>query len=254
MDFLGLRTLTVINNAVQMVKETQGIEVDFNKIDIEDPLTYELLSRGESIGVFQLESSGMRAILKDLRPEHFEDIIALVALYRPGPLGSGMVEDFIQRKHGEKAIEYLHPALEPILKPTYGIILYQEQVMRIASELSGFSLGEADLLRRAMGKKKPEIIAGLKEQFIQGALKNNIEAQVAEKIFELIEYFAGYGFNKSHSAAYALLSFQTAYLKARYPVEFMAALLTSVMETTDKVPFYINECKRMGIKFTTRCK
>ena len=248
MDFLGLRTLTVINNAVQMVKETQGIEVDFNKIDIEDPLTYELLSRGESIGVFQLESSGMRAILKDLRPEHFEDIIALVALYRPGPLGSGMVEDFIQRKHGEKAIEYLHPALEPILKPTYGIILYQEQVMRIASELSGFSLGEADLLRRAMGKKKPEIIAGLKEQFIQGALKNNIEARVAEKIFELIEYFAGYGFNKSHSAAYALLSFQTAYLKARYPVEFMAALLTSVMETTDKVPFYINECKRMGIK------
>lgn len=248
MDLLGLRTLTVINKAVELIENNQGVKIDFNKINLEDPLTYELLGKGESIGVFQLESSGLRAILKELKPEHFEDIIALVALYRPGPLGSGMVEDFIARKHGQRKIEYLHPLLEPILKPTYGVILYQEQVMRIASELAGFTLGQADLLRRAMGKKKPEIIAGLKQEFIEGAEKNNIEPQVAGKIFELIEYFAGYGFNKSHSAAYALIAFQTAFLKAHYPVEFMAALLTSVMESADKVPFYIAECQRMGIK------
>ncbi|MGI6225029.1 MAG: DNA polymerase III subunit alpha [Peptococcales bacterium] len=248
MDLLGLRTLTVINNAVDLIKNNRGVSLDFNKIDLDDPLTYELLGKGGSIGVFQLESSGLRAILKELKPEHFEDIIALVALYRPGPLGSGMVEDFIARKHGKKTIEYLHPLLEPILKPTYGVILYQEQVMRIASELAGFTLGQADLLRRAMGKKKPEIIAGLKQEFIEGAKKNLIDSEVAAKIFELIEYFAGYGFNKSHSAAYALLAFQTAYLKAHYPVEFMAALLTSVMESADRVPFYIAECQAMGIQ------
>lgn len=248
MDLLGLRTLTVINNAVDLIKTNTGQQLDFTKIDLDDPLTYDLLARGESIGVFQLESTGLRAILKELKPGHFEDIIALVALYRPGPLGSGMVEDFIARKHGQKSIEYLHPKLEPILKPTYGVILYQEQVMRIASELAGFTLGQADLLRRAMGKKKPEIIAGLKEEFISGAKDHNVDPQVAGKIFELIEYFAGYGFNKSHSAAYAMLAFQTAYLKAHYPVEFMAALLTSVMESADKVPFYIAECQRMGIK------
>lgn len=247
MDLLGLRTLTVINKAIDLVKNNHGLEIDFNKIDLDDPLTYDLLSKGESIGVFQLESSGLRAILKELKPEHFEDIIALVALYRPGPLGSGMVEDFIARKHGRKTIEYLHSKLEPILKPTYGVILYQEQVMRIASELAGFTLGQADLLRRAMGKKKPEIIAGLKQEFIEGAKKNSIDPQVAGRIFELIEYFAGYGFNKSHSAAYAMLAFQTAYLKAHFPVEFMAALLTSVMESSDRVPFYIAECQRMGI-------
>ncbi|MFZ7104673.1 MAG: DNA polymerase III subunit alpha [Peptococcaceae bacterium] len=248
MDLLGLRTLTVINNAVDLIKDSKGIETDFSQIDLDDPKTYEMLSKSDSIGVFQLESSGLRAILKDLQPGHFEDIIALVALYRPGPLGSGMVEDFIARKHGKKAIEYLHPGLEPILKPTYGIILYQEQVMRIASDLAGFTLGQADLLRRAMGKKKPEIIAGLKEEFINGARKHDVEPRIAGKIFELIEYFAGYGFNKSHSAAYALLTFQTAYLKAHFPVEFMAALLTSVMESSDRVPFYIAECQRMGIK------
>lgn len=247
MDLLGLRTLTVINKAVELIEKNKGIKLDFNEIDLDDPKTYELLSAGESIGVFQLESSGLRAILKELKPEHFEDIIALVALYRPGPLGSGMVEDFIERKHGLRPIEYLHPRLEPILKSTYGVILYQEQVMRVASELAGFSLGEADLLRRAMGKKKPEIIAGLKQQFIEGAKKNGIDTETSTQIFELIEYFAGYGFNKSHSAAYALLAFQTAYLKAHYPLEFMAALLTSVMESTDRVPFYIMECQRMGI-------
>lgn len=193
-----------------------------------------------------MEGNGLRAILKELAPTHLEEIIALVALYRPGPLGSGMADDFIERKHGRKEIEYLHPMLEPILKSTYGVILYQEQVMRIASSLAGFSLGEADLLRRAMGKKKPEIIAGLKQQFIDGAAKNQIEQKTAEKIFELIEYFAGYGFNKSHSAAYAVVAFQTAYLKAHYPSEYMAALLTSVMDSIDRVTFYVAECRRMG--------
>lgn len=247
MDMLGLRTLTVINKAVELIEETKGITIDFNEIDFDDPKTYELLSAAQTIGIFQLESSGLRAILKELKPAHFEDIIALVALYRPGPLGSGMVEDFIARKHGLKSTEYLHPSLEPILKPTYGVILYQEQVMRVASDLAGFSLGQADLLRRAMGSKKPEIIADLKEQFIEGAASHEIDEKIAIKIFELIEYFAGYGFNKSHSAAYAYISFQTAYLKAHYPKEFMAALLSSVMETADKVPFYIAECRNMGI-------
>ncbi|TYO96243.1 DNA polymerase III subunit alpha [Desulfallas thermosapovorans] len=247
MDFLGLRTLTVIADAVRMIAENHGVEININEIPLDDAATFELLSRGDGVGVFQLESSGMRAILKDLKPEVFEDIIALVALYRPGPLGSGMVDDFIKSKHGEKKVEYLHPLLEPILKDTYGVILYQEQVMRIASDMAGFSLGEADLMRRAMGKKKPEILAGLRVQFIEGAEKNNVDANIAGQVFDLIEYFAGYGFNKSHSAAYALVSYQTAYLKANYPVEFMAALLTSVRDNTDKVSFYIEECRRMGI-------
>ncbi len=248
MDFLGLRTLTVINKGIEMIKKNRNIEIDFSKVDLEDEKTYELLSRGETLGIFQLESSGLRAIIKDLQPEHFEDIIALVALYRPGPLGSGMVEDFIKRKHKEKRVEYLHPVLEPVLNNTYGVIIYQEQVMRIASEMAGFSLGEADLLRRAMGKKKKEIIEGLKKQFIEGAQKKEITKDISSKVFELIEYFAGYGFNKSHSAAYALISFQTAYLKTHYPHEYMAALLSSVMDSQEKVNFYINEAARMGIK------
>lgn len=247
MDLLGLRTLTVIGDAVNIIKHTTGDEIDIDNIPLDDRATYEMLGRGDAIGVFQLESSGMRAILKELKPEVLDDIIALVALYRPGPLGSGMVEDFIRRKHGQSEIKYLHPALEPILKDTYGVILYQEQVMRIASDLAGFTLGEADLLRRAMGKKKPEVIAGLRNQFIEGARKNNIEETIAGQIFDLMEYFAGYGFNKSHSAAYALVSYQTAYLKANYPVAYMAALLTSVAGSSDKVAVYIEECKRMGI-------
>lgn len=249
MDLLGLRTLTVINNAVSLLKESQGITVALQEIPLDDPAVYELLSTGDTIGVFQLESSGMRSILRELKPSSFEDIIALVALYRPGPLGSGMVEDFIKRTHKEVEITYLHPALEPILKTTYGVIIYQEQVMRIASDLAGFTLGEADLLRRAMGKKKPEIISGLRKKFIEGAAqKQKIEAAIAEKIFDLLQYFAGYGFNKSHSAAYALLTYQTAYLKAYYPVEFMAALLTSVIESKDRVPFYIEECRQKKIE------
>lgn len=247
MDLLGLRTLTVIGDAVEIIKQTTGSDLDIDVIPLDDPATFEMLGRGDAIGVFQLESSGMRAILKELKPEVFEDIIALVALYRPGPLGSGMVEDFIKRKHGESAIKYLHPSLEPILRETYGVILYQEQVMRIASELAGFTMGEADLLRRAMGKKKPEVIAGLRSQFVEGAGRKGADPEIAGQIFDLMEYFAGYGFNKSHSAAYALVSYQTAYLKANYPVAFMAALLTSIMDSSDKVAQYIDECRKAGI-------
>lgn len=248
MDLLGLRTLTVISDALSNIKENGGPEIDIDTIPLDDPKTYDLLAKGEGCGVFQLESSGMRAILKELKPEVFDDIIALVALYRPGPLGSGMVDDFIKNKHGEKKATYLHPKLEPILKDTYGVILYQEQVMRISSDLAGFTLGEADLLRRAMGKKKPEIIAGLRTQFVEGAVKSGVDGDIAGQIFDLMEYFAGYGFNKSHSAAYALVSYQTAYLKANYPVEYMAALITSVRDNTDKVAVYIEECRRMGIE------
>ena len=251
MDFLGLRTLTVINKAVDMIKQNHGVTIDFNTMPMDDRKTYQLLCDGESIGVFQLESGGLRAIMKELQPNDLEDVIALVALYRPGPLNSGMADDFIQRKHGRKEIEYLHPLLEPILKPTYGVILYQEQVMRIASDLAGFSLGQADMLRRAMGKKKPEIIAAMKQDFLDGAEKNHVDRSIAAKVFELIEYFAGYGFNKSHSAAYAIVAYQTAYLKAHYPVEFMAAMLTSIMDSADRVSFYIAECKRMGIPVLT---
>ncbi|MFZ5901418.1 DNA polymerase III subunit alpha [Desulforudis sp. 1088] len=247
MDLLGLRTLTVIGEAVNLIRETRGTTLDMDALPLDDPATYDLLGRGETIGVFQLESSGMRAILRDLRPEAFEDVIALVALYRPGPLGSGMVDDFIQRKHGVKEVIYLHPLLQPILKDTYGVILYQEQVMRIASDMAGFTLGEADLLRRAMGKKKPEIIAGLRSRFVEGAVKKGVNPSVAGQVFDLMEYFAGYGFNKSHSAAYALIAYQTAYLKANYPAEFMAALLTSVKDHTDKVSVYVEECRRLEI-------
>ena len=247
MDLLGLRTLTVVDDAVRLVWDSTGEELDIDKIPIDERATYEMLARGETAGVFQLESSGMRSILRELKPEVFEDIVALVALYRPGPLGSGMVDDFIKNKHGIKKTKYLHPKLEPILKDTYGVILYQEQVMRIASDLAGFTLGQADLLRRAMGKKKPEIIAGLRAQFIEGASKSSVKEEVAGQVFDLMEYFAGYGFNKSHSAAYALVSYQTAYLKANYPLQYMAALLTSVKDKTDKVSMYIEECRRMGI-------
>lgn len=248
MDLLGLRTLTVIGDAVNTIRRVSGEAIDIDRIPLDDPASYALLGRGDAIGVFQLESSGMRNILKELKPEAFEDIIALVALYRPGPLGSGMVEDFIRRKHGQSPIKYLHPALEPILKETYGVILYQEQVMRIANVLASYSLGEADELRRAMGKKKAEAMAKHRSKFLAGAQDNGIAADVAAQIFDLMEYFAGYGFNKSHSTAYALVAYQTAYLKANHPVAFMAALLTSIMGSSDKIAAYIEECRRMGIE------
>jgi DNA polymerase-3 subunit alpha len=248
MDFLGLRTLTVIGDALSIIESNYQQRIDPDEIPLDDPETYELLSSGETTGVFQLESTGMRHILKNMKPSRFEDLIALVALYRPGPLGSGMVDDFISRKNGETQVEYPHPLLEPILKETYGVILYQEQVMQISSVLAGFSMAEADSLRRAMGKKKPEVIAGMRDKFLAGAVERDVSSQKAAEIFALMEHFAGYGFNKSHSAAYALVAYQTAYLKAHYPVAFMAAMLTSFRNNSDKVSYYIQECRRLGIK------
>ncbi len=255
-DFLGLKTLTVIDKAEKFIsegpnaKDAPGFEnnvFSVGKIPLDEPKTYELLASGHTSGVFQLESSGMREILVKLKPEVFEDIIALVALYRPGPLGSGMVDDFIKRKKGERKVEYKTPELEEVLKETYGVILYQEQVMQIANKLAGFSMAQADDLRKAMGKKKPELVAKQKDLFLKGCKLNKIPEKKAIDIFETIAYFAGYGFNKSHSAAYALIAYQTAYLKANYPVEFMTALLSCDMDNTDKVARYINECRDMNI-------
>ncbi|HHV77726.1 MAG TPA: DNA polymerase III subunit alpha [Syntrophothermus lipocalidus] len=247
MDILGLRTLTVIDRCLDIIRKTRGYEIDIDHISLDDPDTYRLLSEGDTVGVFQLESEGLRRLLQEVRPSSFEDLIAIIALYRPGPLGSGMVEDFVNRKHGRQPIEYLHPKLEPILRETYGVILYQEQVMRIASELADFSMGEADVLRRAMGKKKPDELAAQRNKFVEGAYRNGIDRETASSLFELMEHFAGYGFNKSHSAAYALVSYQTAYLKAHYPVEYMCAFLTSVIDNQDRVVYYLKECKRMGM-------
>jgi DNA polymerase-3 subunit alpha len=246
-DFLGLRTLTVIDETVKLLKKTQEVQIKIDQIPLDERKTFRLLSNAESLGVFQLESSGMRDLLRKLAPQRIEDIIALLALYRPGPIGSGMVDDFIKRKHGLIPIKYDHKHLEPILKDTYGIVVYQEQVMRIASELAGFSLSQADLLRRAMSKKTSEIMEEQRRSFVEGCGKNNIDQRTANKIFDLMEYFSGYGFNLSHSAAYALISYRTAYLKANYPLEFMSALLTSEKDNTDKIVDYINEAMRMGI-------
>ncbi|MDR3590306.1 MAG: DNA polymerase III subunit alpha [Negativicutes bacterium] len=247
MDLLGLRTLTVISDALALIKANRGQEIDIEAIPLDDAKACAMLTAGDTAGVFQMESSGMTTLVKELKPEHFEDLIPLVALYRPGPLGSGMVTDFINGRHGRKKTAYLHPLLESILKPTFGVILYQEQVMEIASKLAGFTLGQADLLRRAMGKKKAEVLAAQRETFMQGAAARGIDAKLATEIFNLMAHFADYGFNKSHSAAYALVAYQTAYLKANFPQEFMAALLTSVMGTNDKIGFYIEECRRMGL-------
>jgi DNA polymerase III subunit alpha len=248
MDLLGLRTLTVIGDALTNIRQNRGIEIDIDNIPLDDKKTAVMLSAGETAGVFQLESSGMVNLIKELKPERFEDLVPLVALYRPGPLGSGMVDDFVKGRHGKKKAQYMHPLLEPILKDTFGVILYQEQVMQIASVMAGFSLGQADLLRRAMGKKKPEVIAAQRETFLSGAEVRGIDRKQAGEIFDLMAHFADYGFNKSHSAAYAVVAYQTAYLKANYPQEYMAALLTSVMATNEKIAYYIEQCRRMGIK------
>ena len=248
MDFLGLKTLTMIDQTLKIVKRTRGEDVDIQRIPFNDTPTYELLARAESMGVFQLESSGMRDLLKKMKPKVFEHLVALLALYRPGPLGSGMVDDFIKRMHTPSLIKYDHPVLEPILKETYGVILYQEQVMKIVSDLAGLTLAQADSLRRAIGKKIPEIMDREKKGFLDGCAKKGVREQAAERIWNLIDYFSGYGFNKSHSTAYAFISYQTAYLKAHYPIEFMTALLTSEMGNTDKVVRYIEETKKMGIE------
>lgn len=248
MDFLGLRTLTVIDETLKIIKKIRNIDIDITAAPLDDEATYRLLADADSTGVFQLESSGMRDLLRKFKPEKFEDIIAILALFRPGPMGSGMLDDFIERKHGKIEIKYDHPSLEPILKDTYGIIVFQEQVMRIAYTLAGFTLAQADSLRRAMSKKTPEIMTEARKHFIDGCVKKGINTRTADKIFNLIEYFAGYGFNKSHSAAYAMISYRTAYLKANYPVEFMTALLTSEKDNTDKIALYIDEADKLRIK------
>jgi DNA polymerase-3 subunit alpha len=246
-DFLGLRTLTVIRDALDFIKKGRGIDLDINKIPLDDSQTYQLLMRGETDGVFQLESSGMKDIVVSMKPDCIEDIIALLSLYRPGPLKSGMVPEFISRKHGKTRIKYEVTALEAILKETYGVILYQEQVMQIASVLANYSMGEADTLRKVMSKKNPSEMEKEKPKFLAGARKNKIPEEKARKIFEQMATFAGYGFNKSHSAAYAMISYHTAYLKTHYPVEFMTALLTSEKNNRDKIIKYISSCKEMGI-------
>ena len=248
MDFLGLRTLTVIERTLNIIKKTAQKEINLDTIALDDQETYELLGRGETTGVFQLESSGMKELLKRFHPTVIEELTALLALYRPGPLGSGMIDDFIKRKHGKVKVTYPHPSLEEILKETYGVILYQEQVMKIASELAGFTLGQADILRRAMGKKKADVMEQQRDRFIQGAKEKGHDPKTAAEIFDLIEYFAGYGFNKSHSAAYAFISYQTAYLKAHYPTEYLTACLTSIQEDTDKIAKFIMEARRLSIK------
>lgn len=256
-DFLGLRTLTIIDWALGMINprnEKKGKPpVDIAAIPLDDQKSFDMLQRSETTAVFQLESRGMKDLIKRLRPDSFEDMIALVALFRPGPLQSGMVDNFIDRKHGREAISYpdvewQHESLQPVLEPTYGIILYQEQVMQIAQVLAGYTLGGADMLRRAMGKKKPEEMAKQRSVFEEGAVKNGIDAELSMKIFDLVEKFAGYGFNKSHSAAYALVSYQTLWLKAHYPAEFMAAVMTADMDNTEKVVGLVDECWRMGLK------
>jgi DNA polymerase-3 subunit alpha len=251
-DFLGLRNLTIIDKAVKIINAERGaageLSLNIDHIPIDDVPTYDLLKSCKTTALFQLESRGMKDLIQRLRPDHFEEIVALVALFRPGPLQSGMVDDFINRKHGRARIQYPHPSLEAILKPTYGVILYQEQVMQIAQELSGYTLGGADLLRRAMGKKKPEEMAKQRDVFVNGAKERGVDPKLASEIFDLIEKFAGYGFNRSHSAAYALIAYQTAWLKAHYPAAFMAAVLSSDMDNTDKVVTMIAECRDMGLE------
>ncbi len=253
-DFLGLKTLTVIDIATRLIharpdqqKLPPSLRFDANKLRLDDKATYQLMSSGETKGVFQLESSGMQQLFKDLHPDNFEDIVAAVALYRPGPLGTGMVKDFVDCKHGRKPVAKMHDKVDHLLEPTYGVIVYQEQVMQIAQALAGYSLGGADLLRRAMGKKKPEEMQKQKSIFIEGSLKNGVEEADADRIFGLLEYFAGYGFNKSHSAAYALITYQTGYLKAHYPVELLCGIMTSDKERIDKVVRTIADARAMGV-------
>jgi DNA polymerase-3 subunit alpha len=247
MDFLGLSTLTLIQDALAEIKRTEGIDLDIDSIPLDDPKTYKVFADGAAYGIFQFESSGMRELLRKAKPERLDDLIALNALYRPGPLKSGMVDDFIARKQGRTEIKYELPQLEPILADTYGVIAYQEQVMRIAQALAGFTLGQADVLRKAMGKKDPKVMAKQREAFMAGAKKLGVNEKKATKIFDLMEYFAGYGFNKSHSTAYAFLAYQTAYLKANYPWHFAAALLTIEAQNTDKLAMYLGECRERGI-------
>src|SRR5680860_1281351 len=246
MDFLGLKNLTIIESALKIIKNTRGLEIDIDKIPLADAAAYNIFQKGETTGVFQFESSGMKRYLRELKPTVFEDIIAMVALYRPGPME--WIPDYISGKHMKKVVSYLHPKLEKILDKTYGVAIYQEQVMQIARDLAGFSMGQADVLRKAMGKKIVSLLAEQKEKFIEGCVKNGVYKELAEKVFSFIEPFAGYGFNRSHAACYAMIGYQTAYLKAHWPVEFMAALLTADQGDSDRIAIEIEECRNMGIK------
>lgn len=246
-DFLGLKNLTLIDRVLQLVKKNHNVVLDMNKLPLDDGPTFALICEGKTSGVFQLESSGLKEVLRKLKPDKFEDIIAVNALYRPGPLGSGMVDDFIERRHGRQKIKYLFPELEPILAETFGVIVYQEQVMKIASAIGGYSLGEADILRRAMGKKKAEVMAEQSAIFVEKATARNFDGKKAQELFDLLAYFAGYGFNKSHSAAYALIAYQTAYLKANYLPEFLACLISLEATHPEKMSFYLQEAKDLGI-------
>ena len=248
MDFLGLRTLTMIHKTMKLLKKTKGIEFDINRIPLDDKPTYDMLITGETDGVFQLESSGMKKLVKDLRPDVFEDLGALVALFRPGPLESGMVQDFVERKHGRQEIKYAHPLLEPVLKDTYGTIVYQEQIMQVFQVLADYTLGQADMVRRMMGKKKLDEMAQQKGKFIEGAARHGMESKDAAALFEQIEKFASYCFNRSHSAAYAFVAYQTAYLKCHYPQEYLASILSSVSGDQDKTQLYIEEALKFGIQ------
>jgi DNA polymerase-3 subunit alpha len=246
MDFLGLRTLTLIDNCVKMIEAQTGLHIDPDRLPLDDVKTYELFTRGQTSGLFQFESDGMRDILKRFKPDRLEHLTALNALYRPGPMA--MIDDFIKRRHGQTKVVYDHPLLEPILAGTYGVMVYQEQVMQIASALAGYSLGEADILRKAMGKKKADVMATQKDKFLKGCAERSVNEKKAGKIWDHMEQFAGYGFNKSHSAAYAWLAYQTAWFKANHPAYFMAALLTSERANTDRMVLYIQECRAMGIQ------
>ena len=246
MDFLGLKTLTVITDAVRLINDARGTALDADQLPLDDAATYQLLTDARTFGVFQLESAGMRDALRRLKPQRIEDIIAMVALYRPGPMD--LIDEFVNRKHGRSPIAYEHPLMERHLQETYGIMVYQEQVMRLASDMAGLTLGEADTLRKAMGKKDRELMAQQRDKFISGCKANKIDGRKAEKVWEQIDKFAGYGFNKSHAACYGVVAYQTAYLKANYPVEFMAALLTSEMDRTDKIVQYIEESRAMGLR------
>jgi DNA polymerase-3 subunit alpha len=247
MDFLGLSTLTLIDDCLKEITRTEGVDLDIDNIPLDDPATYKVFQEGAAYGIFQFESSGMRDLLRKAKPTRLDDLIALNALYRPGPLKSGMVDDWVERKQGKREVKYELPQLEPILSDTYGVIAYQEQVMRIAQAIAGFTLGQADVLRKAMGKKDPKVMAKQREAFLAGAKAKGVNDKKAIKLFELIEFFAGYGFNKSHSTAYALLAYQTAYLKANYPSHFTAALLTIEAQNTDKLAMYLGEARERGI-------
>ena len=246
MDFLGLTTLSIINDALKYIKKNHQVDLDIDNLPLDNLEALQVFVNGDTIGIFQFESEGMRKYLKDLQPSSIEDLIAMNALYRPGPMD--YIPEFNERKHGRKKVEYPHPMLEEILAPTYGIMVYQEQIMQTAQIIGNFSLGTADILRRAMGKKKLDVMEKQKAEFIEGAKSNNIDKEKAEEIFAIMQKFAAYGFNRSHSAAYALIAYQTAYLKAHYPAEFMAAVLTHNMNSIEKVNFFIQEAGKMGIE------